>query len=140
MGLTVVDSSVWIDLLQQRDTLQMQALRNSLDRGDPLAIGDLVLMEVLQGATSGRRFDEALRFFAAFDRLTIGDHRVAIEAARNYRHLRSLGITIRKTIDTLIATRCILDDLPLLYRDRDFDPFVQHLGLRSAMDMPIGVN
>jgi predicted nucleic acid-binding protein len=140
MGLTVVDSSVWIDLLQNRDTLEMRALTNSLTRGDPLAIGDLVLTEVLQGARSSRRFDEALSFFAAFDRLTIGDHRVGIEAARNYRHLRSIGITVRKTIDTLIATRCILDDLPLLYRDRDFDPFVEHLGLRSAMNMPTGVN
>ena len=136
MGLTVVDSSVWIDLLENRDTVQMRALTSSLNRGDPLAIADLVLMEVLQGARSTRRFDEALSFFAAFDRLAVGDHRVAIEAARNYRHLRSIGITIRKTIDTLIATRCILDGLPLLYRDRDFDPFVEHLGLRSAMDSP----
>ncbi|MFG6282238.1 hypothetical protein [Sphingomonas sp. S6] len=59
-----------------------------------------------------------------------------MQAARNYRHLRSIGITIRKTIDTLIATRCILDRLPLLYSDRDFDPFVQHLGLRPVLATP----
>jgi predicted nucleic acid-binding protein len=59
-----------------------------------------------------------------------------VQAARNYRHLRSIGITIRKTIDTLIATRCILDRLPLLYSDRDFDPFVQHLGLRPVLATP----
>lgn len=50
-----------------------------------------------------------------------------------YQILRGRGITIRKTIDTLIATRCILDDIPLLYSDRDFDPFVAHLGLKSAL-------
>ena len=74
-----------------------------------------------------------------FELRNICDHRVAIEAACNYRALRSRGITVRKTIDTLIATRCILDGLPLLYSDRDFDPFVEHLGLRSALDPAAGV-
>lgn len=136
MGLTLVDSSVWIDLLANRATAQTRALTQCLDRGDPLGIGDLVLMEVLQGARSERSADDAIRFFAKFDRIQISDHRVAVQAARNYRHLRGLGITIRKTIDTLIATRCILDRLPLLYSDRDFDPFVRHLGLRPALAPP----
>ena len=65
--------------------------------------------------------------------MTICDGAAAIEAARNFRRLRARGITIRKTIDTLIATRCIMDGRPLLYSDRDFDPFVTHLGLMSAM-------
>ena len=64
---------------------------------------------------------------------------MAVQAVVNYHALRARGITIRKTIDTLLATRCILDRLPLLYADRDFDPFVQHLGLRSALDRT-GVN
>lgn len=136
MGLTLVDSSVWIDLLANRATVQTRALTQCLDRGDPLGIGDLMVMEVLQGARSERGADDAIRFFAKFDKVQIADHRVAVAAARNYRHLRSLGITIRKTIDTLIATRCILDRLPLLYSDRDFDPFVQHLGLRPALATP----
>jgi predicted nucleic acid-binding protein len=136
MGLTLVDSSVWIDLLANRSTVQTRALTQCLDRGDPLAIGDLVLMEVLQGARSERSADDAIRFFAKLNKVQIADHRVAVQAARNYRHLRSLGITIRKTIDTLIATRCILDRLPLLYSDRDFDPFVQHLGLRPVLATP----
>lgn len=105
-----------------------------------VVVGDLMLAEVLQGTRSDRHFAQAQHFMSVFDPLTIGSHGVSIEAARHYRHLRGLGITIRKTIDTLIATRCILDDLPLLYRDRDFDPFVQHLGLRSAMAMSTGVN
>ena len=54
-------------------------------------------------------------------------------AAKNFRRLRSLGVTVRKTINTVIATRCIENGLPLLYSDRDFDPFVEHLGLRSAL-------
>jgi len=136
MGLMLVDSSVWIDLLINRDTIQTRALTCFLKAGREIAIGDLVLMEVLQGARSERRVQDTMRFFGNFDRLTIGDHRVAVQAARNYRHLRGLGVTIRKTIDTLIATRCILDRLPLLYSDRDFDPFVQHLGLRSALVTP----
>ncbi|WP_210356758.1 type II toxin-antitoxin system VapC family toxin [Sphingomonas beigongshangi] len=136
MGLMLVDSSVWIDLLINRETIQTRALTGFLKAGQDIVIGDLVLMEVLQGARNDRRVAETLRFFTDFDRMTISDHRVAVEAARNYRHLRSLGITVRKTIDTLIATRCILDDLPLLYSDRDFDPFVRHLGLRSALALP----
>ena len=67
------------------------------------------------------------------DVITLGGQDIALQAARNYRALRAQGVTIRKTIDTIIATRCIEDDLPLLYSDRDFDPFVEHLGLRSAM-------
>ena len=136
MGLTLVDSSVWIDLLANRSTVQTRALTQCLDRGEPLGIGDLVLMEVLQGARSQRSADHAIRFFSTFNKVQISDHRVAIQAAHNYRHLRSLGVTIRKTIDTLIATRCILDRLPLLYSDHDFDPFVQHLGLRPALASP----
>ena len=134
--MMLVHSRVWIDLLINRDTIQTRALTGFLKGGREIAIGDLVLMEVLQGARSERRVQETLRFLDNFDRLTISDHRVAVQAARNYRHLRGLGVTIRKTIDTLIATRCILDRLPLLYSDRDFDPFVQHLGLRSALVTP----
>jgi predicted nucleic acid-binding protein len=63
----------------------------------------------------------------------IGGREVAVQAARNFRALRALGVTVRKTIDTIIATRCIESRLPLLYSDRDFDPFVAHLGLRSAL-------
>jgi predicted nucleic acid-binding protein len=58
---------------------------------------------------------------------------IAIQAVKNFRQLRSRGITIRKTIDTLIATSCIENGLTLLYSDKDFDPFVEHLGLRSAL-------
>jgi len=133
MGLIFVDSSVWIDFLNARQTVETTLLRR-LDAGKHVVvIGDLVLAEVLQGTRSQRAFDGALALFAGMTRMTVSDHEVAIQAARNYRTLRGQGVTIRKTIDVLIATRCILDGVALLYRDRDFDPFVQHLGLRSAM-------
>ena len=130
----VVDTSVWIDLFADRDTLQTRALREITARADRLLVCDLVLTEVLQGTRDRRDFERKLARLSLFDPIVVVADPVAIEAARNYQTLRARGITIRKTIDTLIATRCIIDDLPLLYSDRDFDPFVEHLGLRSAMN------
>jgi predicted nucleic acid-binding protein len=136
MGVILVDSSVWIDFLYQKQTFQTRTIRQLSAAKQRLAIGDLMMMEVLQGTRTQKAFDAALVLLEAFQPVAISDHRVAVDAARRYRHLRGLGITIRKTIVTLIATRCILDRLPLLYSDRDFDPFVQHLGLRSALVTP----
>lgn len=138
--MILVDSSVWIDTLAGRDTVQTRALQGIVTAELTVGVGDLVLMEVLQGTRGHAGYHTALQHLSAFDVVQISDARIALAAALNYRHLRDKGITIRKTIDTLIATRCILDRLPLLYSDRDFDPFVQHLGLRSAMDFPTGVN
>jgi predicted nucleic acid-binding protein len=133
------DSSVWIDLLAGRDTPQANLLRQLLDDNFVIAVGDLILTEVLQGTCSERHYQETLAVLSAFEQVTLVSRDIAIEAARNYQHLRGHGITIRKTIDTLIATRCIHDAIPLLYSDRDYDPFVQYLGLRSAMDLDLGV-
>jgi predicted nucleic acid-binding protein len=130
--MILVDSSVWIDFLRGISTRQSFALRDLLDR-TRIAVGDLILAEVLQGCDSEREFEFVLAYFARLETIVISDRATAVTAARNYRSLRARGITIRKTVDTLIATRCILDGLPLLYSDRDFDPFVTHLGLRSAM-------
>ncbi len=138
--MIIVDSSVWIDKLIHRTTLQTQRLEELIVAELDIGVGDLVMMEVLQGVRGERPYRATQSYLAQFDRVQVSDWRVAEAAARNYRLLRDRGITIRKTIDTLIATRCILDRLPLLYSDRDFDPFVQHLGLRSAMDLPTGVN
>ena len=130
--MILVDSSVWVDYFRDLETPHTLQLEELLGR-ESLAIGDLILTEVLQGCTSDRAFDVALTLLLDLDFVAIGGSDVAVEAARNFRRLRAKGITIRKTIDTLIATRCIQDDIPLLYRDRDFDPFVEHLGLRSAL-------
>lgn len=98
-----------------------------------VATADLVIVEVLQGIDKNRDFDRVFRLFKQLDLIIISDEVIAIEAARNFRRLRSLGITVRKTIDNLIATRCIQDGHTLLYSDRDFDPFVEHLGLEAVL-------
>ena len=129
--MIVVDSSVWIDYFRGVRTPQSDKL-DVLLGSQPLAVGDLMLAEVLQGFDSDRDFERGLRLLRTFVVVDIAGQDVAVQAARNFRALRSLGVTIRKTIDTLIATRCIMDGHELLYSDRDFDPFVQHLGLVSA--------
>lgn len=130
--MILADSSVWIDYLRGRDTPQVERLVAGVEAGE-VAIGDLMLVEVLQGLPTDRAFSDARRIFANLDQVRICDPQVAVEAARNYCTLRAKGVTVRKTIDTLIATRCILDGIPLLFSDRDFEPFVEHLGLVDAM-------
>ena len=130
--MIVVDSSVWIDFFRGDTSPQTERL-DALLSAEPLAVGDLILTEVLQGFSSEKDFNQAKKLLTSLDVITLGGADIAVQAARNYRALRTQGVTIRKTIDTIIATRCIEDDLPLLYSDRDFEPFVEHLGLRSAM-------
>jgi predicted nucleic acid-binding protein len=128
----LVDSSVWIDFFRGTVTPQTERL-DALLGAEPLVVGDLVLAEVLQGFSSERDFNRARQLLTALDVVELGGQEIAIQAARNFRTLRARGVTIRKTIDTLIATRCIESDYSLLFSDRDFDPFVEYLGLRSAM-------
>ena len=130
--MTLVDSSVWIDYFRGVAGAETDRLDDLLGT-DVLLTGDLVLAEVLQGFTSEAAFANGLRLMSAIDVVEIGGRDIAIQAARNFRTLRARGVTVRKTIDTLIATRCMTDGLALLYSDRDFDPFVQHLGLVSAL-------
>lgn len=129
--MILVDSSVWIDFFRGTASPQAERLDALLGK-EPLLMGDLILAEVLQGFTSERDFNHAHRLLGALDLIEIGGRDVAVQAARNFRTLRGLGVTIRKTIDTLIATRCIEDGLSLLHCDRDFEPFTEHLGLESV--------
>lgn len=133
--MILVDSSVWIDALNRQATPQTEMLRAARYRSE-VATADLVLVEVLQGCRDERAAATAQELMLAFNLVVVSSPGVAIAAARNYRLLRSRGVTVRKTIDVLIATRCIVDRLPLLHNDRDFEPFVEHLGLRSALDLP----
>ena len=130
--MILVDSSVWIDYFRGTSTPEAEAL-DSLLSTELIATGDLVLTEVLQGFVSDRDFNQAKKLLTSLVIVDLAGQNIAIQAARNFRVLRALGITVRKTIDTVIATRCIESRLPLLYSDRDFDPFVEHLGLRSAL-------
>lgn len=127
-----MDSSVWIDYFRGTVTPRTERL-DALPGHEPVAIGDLILAEVLQGFTNDRDCNQALRLVTALQVVTLGGQDMAIQAARNFRTLRALGVTVRKTIDTLMATCAIEKNLDLLYSDRDFDPFVTHLGLRSAL-------
>ncbi len=129
--MTLVDSSVWIDYFRGDDTPQTAKL-DSLLGSELLAIGDLILVEVLQGFVSDRDFNQARRLLNSLLIVDLAGKAIALKAAENYRALRARGISVRKTIDTLIATHCIENRSSLLYSDRDFDPFVEHLGLRSA--------
>jgi predicted nucleic acid-binding protein len=130
--MILVDSSVWIDYFRGRQTREAAQL-DALLGVEPVAIGDLMLAEVLQGFVDDATFRRALALFEPVPVLAIGGRDIAVQAARNFRSLRARGVTVRKTIDTLIATRCIHDGLPMLFSDRDFDPFVSHLGLRAAL-------
>jgi predicted nucleic acid-binding protein len=132
--MILVDSSVWIDFLRGVPTLQVERLKALLP-ATRVAIGDLILAEVLQGIDRERDFNRAREMFGALVMIELGGAEVAVEAARNYRKLRAAGVTPRKTIDTIIATRCMMDGHALLFSDRDFLPFVEHLGLTDAMSL-----
>lgn len=129
--MILVDSSVWIDFFRGVQTPQSVLLDRWLGV-EILAVGDLMLTEVLQGFTRDRDFQTALRLMTSLTVVPIGGRDIAVQAARNFRTLRLAGYTVRKTIDSLIATRCIESGHSLLYSDRDFDPFAERLGLVSA--------
>lgn len=92
-----------------------------------------MLAEVLQGFKRDDDFDQAGTLLRSMEIVDLGGAEIGVQAARNFRQLRAKGVTVRKTIDTIIATRCIVDGHALLFSDRDFEPFVRHLGLRSGM-------
>lgn len=129
--MILVDSSVWIDYFRDADTPQVELLDGMFGR-TPLAVGDLIAAEVLQGVQDDREFNLVRKTLDAFTQIDLAGHDIAVKAVRNFRMLRAKGITVRKTIDSIIATRCIEDGLTLLHDDRDFIPFHRHLGLRVA--------
>ena len=129
--MILVDSSVWIDYFQGRITAQTEKLDRLLGQ-EPLAIGDLILTELLQGLADEREFQDARKMLTSLIVVELGGREIAVQAAKNFRALRRLGVAVRKTIDTVIATRCIESGDDLLHSDRDFDPFAKHLGLRVA--------
>jgi predicted nucleic acid-binding protein len=127
----LVDSSVWIDYFRDADTPQVAMLDGLFGRSQ-LAVGDLIVTEVLQGVRDDREFNLVRKTLDAFTQADLVGHDIAVKAARNFRKLRAMGVTVCKTIDSLIATRCIENGWTLLHADRDFDAFAMHLGLRVA--------
>ena len=129
--MILVDSSVWIAHLRNVASQSVRKLR-AIEEPDRILVGDLVLLEVLQGArdeTHADQLERALRQFAVVPML---DDILAVQAARNHRLLRQRGISVRKTIDIIIGTFCIAHGHELLHDDRDFLPMVEYLGLRIA--------
>ena len=127
--MVIVDTTVWIDYLNGVPTPQADWLDVEVDR-QRLALTDIILCEVLQGVRDERHFLEVRRAFLRFEIFTTGGIDLATTAARNYRVLRARGRTLRTTIDSLIATFCLLHGHLLLHNDRDFDHFEEVLGLR----------
>jgi predicted nucleic acid-binding protein len=127
--MILVDSSVWIDYFNGRKTWQTDLLEN-LFSNVPIIIGDLILTEILQGFRSDNDYKTAKSFLSDLPFRQMGGYQVAVQSAQNYRILRKKGVTVRKTIDVIIGTYCILEDLPLLHDDRDFEPMVSHLSLK----------
>lgn len=129
--MILVDSSVWIDYFNGVLTPETDKLDQLLGQ-EFLAIGDLILLEVLQGFRHDADFERAHTLLAPLRFVRLGGAEIAVQAARNFRKLRRLGVTVRKTIDTVIATWCIENGCELLFSDRDFEPFAKYLGLRPA--------
>ena len=128
--MILVDSSVWIDHLNGTVTEAVRRLR-ALIPERPLLVGDLILCEVLQGFRSEREAQLVERALRRFATVSLLDPEVAVKAAANYRSMRARGVTIRKTIDLVIGTFCTERGHVLLHSDRDFEPMVRLLGLRT---------
>jgi predicted nucleic acid-binding protein len=129
--MVLADTSVWIDYFNGLSTWQTDKLHLLLDT-EPVALGDLILTEILQGFRSDSDFRKAQTFLADLPFYELGGYAVCLQAARNYRILRAKGMTVHKTIDVIIATACISLNFELLHNDRDFEPLQKILGLQVA--------
>jgi len=127
--MILVDTSIWIDYFNGHKTWQTDLLENLLSDA-PIIMGDLILTEILQGFRSDNDYNTAKSFLSDLPFHPMGGYQVAVQSAQNYRTLRKKGVSVRKTIDVIIGTYCILEDLTLLHDDRDFDPMVSHLSLK----------
>jgi predicted nucleic acid-binding protein len=129
--MIVVDSSVWIDYFNGKVSSATETL-HALLGVEPVAVGDLILTEVLQGFRRDADYKAARRLMTSLTVLEMLGQRNALRCVENYSALRKRGVTVRRTVDVIIATYCVASNLPLLFQDKDFLPFVQHLGLRPV--------
>jgi hypothetical protein len=125
----LIDSSVWIDYFNGSITPETDHLHQILGR-ERIVTGDLILAEVLQGFRHQQDFERAQTALLKFQLMPMVGSQIALQSAANYRFLRAKGITVRKTIDCLIATFCIENNFGLLHCDRDFEPFEKYLSLK----------
>ena len=129
--MIMVDSSVWIDFFNGVENVETNKLDEMLGL-EEIATGDLIITEVLQGFRSDKDFKVAKNILTSLTVFEMLGEKLAIKSASNFRKLRKKGITIRKTVDVIIATYCIENKIPLLFTDKDFILFVDNLKLRSA--------
>lgn len=129
--MILVDSSVWIDYFNGRTTRKTDWLDAALG-SEFLLMGDIILTEVLQGFQSDEDFDTAKSLLLALPFMEMVGRELAIESAMNYRLLRKKGVTVRKTIDVMIGTFCIHNDISLLHSDKDFEPMQKYLKLKTV--------
>jgi predicted nucleic acid-binding protein len=127
--MILVDSSVWIDYFNGLKTWQTNLLDNLLS-DVPIIVGDLILAEILQGFRSDDDYESAKSYLSDLPFRQMGGYQVAVQSAQNCRILRKKGVTVRKMIDVIIGTFCIMEGFPLLHDDRDFDPMVSHFSLK----------
>ncbi len=127
--MILVDSSVWIDYFNGIESKQTNTLDKALG-SEIVLIGDIILTEVLQGFSKDKDYETARHFFDNIKCFDMVGKDIALKSAENYGNLRKHGVTVRKTIDVIIGTFCIENDLMLLHADRDFDPLENHLGLK----------
>ncbi|MDB2384576.1 PIN domain nuclease [Endozoicomonas sp.] len=130
--MILADTSVWIDYLNGKITPASDLLDACLVEGT-LAMGDLIFLEILQGIRDNKQFRQVKNKLSLLDEYTLFSPSMVIKCANNFRALRKKGITVRKTNDVIIASFCIEQKMALLYTDRDFNPFSDHLGLKSAL-------
>jgi len=127
--MLLVDSTVWVDYFNGIENPQTDYLHQIVDK-TPILVGDLILVEVLQGFREDADFEKARRALGKYMQVEMVDPELALQSARNYRLLRRKGITVRKTIDSLIATYCMENEHKLLHNDSDFEGYEKHLGLK----------
>ncbi len=129
--MVIVDSSVWIDYFNGRDTAQTNKLDDLLS-SEAVGLGDLILVEVLQGFREDKDYQIAKQLLTALTVFNLLGSDIAVKSANHFRSLRKRGVTVRKTADVVIATFCIENNHPLLFSDKDFIPFMNFLGLIAA--------
>ncbi len=119
--MIVVDTSVWIDVINERETPKASRCIELLEDGAPLALTDVIFTEILQGFRTEREATRVERHLRAFPVLCLETLDDLALAASLCRQVRRAGITIRKTLDCLIAAPCVREGVPILHTDDDFE-------------------
>ena len=131
--MILADTSIWIDFFNGKITIETNILDKALANGN-IIIGDLIMLEILQGIRHDKDYNKTKKALSTLEQFELFGGCMVFECANNFRILRKKGLTIRKTADLIIASFCIKNKIPLLFSDRDFLPFTEHLSLISASE------